>query len=188
MSCCNFFVPFLYFLLSIFLFLFFPLSFWLGLSRKVELLIAGLAIKVCLYDDTEEKIFYTEDDYRSFLSNRGWSCLREFDGYRNIDNMDDLRPGAIYRGMSWRQVRHHRRHGDFVILFRSWYRFVTGSKQYCSVVYKCCSPHFYLLQCSGGNLLCCFYIQALYWSRTMLLNMHMFIGHGKAHYTNADSL
>ncbi|XP_041012022.1 trihelix transcription factor GT-1-like isoform X1 [Juglans microcarpa x Juglans regia] len=60
----------------------------------------GLAIKVCLYEDTEDKIFYTEDDYRSFLSNRGWSCLREFDGYRNIDNMDDLRPGAIYRGMN----------------------------------------------------------------------------------------
>ncbi|OAY32397.1 trihelix transcription factor GT-1 [Manihot esculenta] len=67
----------------------------------------GLAVKVCLYDDsdhmpvhTEEKIFYTEDDYRDFLTRRGWSCLREFDGYRNIDNMDDLRPGAIYRGVS----------------------------------------------------------------------------------------
>ncbi|KAF2286541.1 hypothetical protein GH714_017584 [Hevea brasiliensis] len=41
-----------------------------------------------------------EDDYRDFLNRRGWSCLREFDGYRNIDNMDDLRPGAIYRGVS----------------------------------------------------------------------------------------
>ncbi|KAB1207773.1 Trihelix transcription factor GT-1 [Morella rubra] len=67
----------------------------------------GLAIKVCLYDEsdhipvhTEEKIFYTEEDYRNFLSQRGWSCLREFDGYRTIENMDDLRPGAIYRGMS----------------------------------------------------------------------------------------
>ncbi|KAJ9176237.1 hypothetical protein P3X46_011572 [Hevea brasiliensis] len=67
----------------------------------------GLAVKVCLYDEsdhipvhTEEKIFYTEDDYRDFLNRRGWSCLREFDGYRNIDNMDDLRPGAIYRGVS----------------------------------------------------------------------------------------
>ncbi|KAG2701839.1 hypothetical protein I3760_06G062400 [Carya illinoinensis] len=67
----------------------------------------GLAIKVCLYDEsdhipvhTEEKIFYSEDDYHNFLSHRGWSSLREFDGYRNIDNMDDLRPGAIYRGMS----------------------------------------------------------------------------------------
>nr|POE44892.1 trihelix transcription factor gt-1 [Quercus suber] len=68
----------------------------------------GLAIKVCLYDEsdhipamhTEDKIFYTEDDYRNFLSQRGWSCLRELDGYRNIDSMDDLRPGAIYRGVS----------------------------------------------------------------------------------------
>ncbi|KAJ6898378.1 hypothetical protein NC652_025021 [Populus alba x Populus x berolinensis] len=67
----------------------------------------GLAIKVCLYDEsdhmpvhTEEKIFYTEDDYRDFLSRRGWTCLREFDGYRNIDSMDDLRHDAIYRGVS----------------------------------------------------------------------------------------
>ncbi|XP_027335201.1 trihelix transcription factor GT-1-like [Abrus precatorius] len=67
----------------------------------------GMAIKVCLYDEsdhipvhTEEKIFYTEDDYRDFLARRGWTCLREFDGYRNIDNMDDLRHGAIYRGVS----------------------------------------------------------------------------------------
>ncbi|XP_030960738.1 trihelix transcription factor GT-1-like isoform X2 [Quercus lobata] len=68
----------------------------------------GLAVKVCLYDEsdhipamhTEDKIFYTEDDYRNFLSQRGWSCLRELDGYRNIDSMDDLRPGAIYRGVS----------------------------------------------------------------------------------------
>ncbi|AES72085.1 putative transcription factor MYB family [Medicago truncatula] len=67
----------------------------------------GMAIKVCLYDEsdhipvhTEEKIFYTEDDYRDFLARRAWTGLREFDGYRNIDNMDDLRPGAIYRGVS----------------------------------------------------------------------------------------
>jgi hypothetical protein len=49
---------------------------------------------------TEEKIFYTEDDYREFLSRRGWTCLREFDGYRSIDSMDDLRHDAIYRGVS----------------------------------------------------------------------------------------
>jgi hypothetical protein len=95
------------FTLSSFLFPFFFPPFWLGLSRNVELLIAGLAIKVCLYDEsdpmpvhTEEKLFYTEDDYRNFLSLRRWSRLREFDGYRNIDNMDDLRPGAIYHGVS----------------------------------------------------------------------------------------
>ncbi|GKV14684.1 hypothetical protein SLEP1_g25516 [Rubroshorea leprosula] len=67
----------------------------------------GLAIKLCLYDEsdhipmhTEEKIFYTEDDYREFLARRGYIALREIDGYRNIDNMDDLRPGAIYRGVN----------------------------------------------------------------------------------------
>lgn len=67
----------------------------------------GLVVKICVYDEsdhmpvhTEEKIFYTEDDYRDFLARRGWTCLREFDNYRNIDNMDDLRPGGIYRGVS----------------------------------------------------------------------------------------
>ncbi|CAI0426098.1 unnamed protein product [Linum tenue] len=67
----------------------------------------GLGIKVCLYDETdhipvhtEEKLFYTEDDYRDFLNRRGWTCLREFDGYRNVDSMDDLRPGALYRGVN----------------------------------------------------------------------------------------
>jgi len=71
------------------------------------LIIAGMAIKLCLYDEsehlpvhTEDKVFYTENDYRDFLTRRGWVCLREFDGYRNIDNLDDLRPGAIYRGVS----------------------------------------------------------------------------------------
>ncbi|KAK7259540.1 hypothetical protein RIF29_25149 [Crotalaria pallida] len=33
-------------------------------------------------------------------SRRGWTCLREFDSFRHIDNLDDLRPGAIYRGVS----------------------------------------------------------------------------------------
>lgn len=69
--------------------------------------VLGLVVKICVYDEsdhmpvhTEEKIFYTEDDYRDFLARRGWTCLREFDNYRNIDNMDDLRPGGIYRGVS----------------------------------------------------------------------------------------
>ncbi|PON82772.1 C2H2- zinc finger protein family [Trema orientale] len=67
----------------------------------------GLVIKVCLYDEsdhipvhTEEKIFYTEDNYRDFLTRRGWTYLRELDGLRNIFNMDDLRPGAIYHGVT----------------------------------------------------------------------------------------
>ncbi|XP_022725727.1 trihelix transcription factor GT-1-like isoform X2 [Durio zibethinus] len=67
----------------------------------------GLAIKVCHYDEsdhipvhTEEKIFYTEDDYREYLVRRGYTGLREIDGYRNIDNMDDLQTNALYRGVS----------------------------------------------------------------------------------------
>lgn len=67
----------------------------------------GLTIKVCLYDEsdhisvhTEDKTFYTEEDYREFLARHGWTCLREFDGYRNVENMDDLRPGAMYRGVT----------------------------------------------------------------------------------------
>ncbi|KAH0855559.1 hypothetical protein HID58_007903 [Brassica napus] len=64
----------------------------------------GLAIRVCHYDEsnqlpvhTEEKVFYTEEDYRDFLARRGWTCL-QFDGFRNIENMD-LQPGAVYRGV-----------------------------------------------------------------------------------------
>lgn len=67
----------------------------------------GLTIKVCLYEEpdhmpvhTEDKTFYTEDDFRDFLSRRGWTCLREYTGYRNVDSMDELCPGAIYRGIS----------------------------------------------------------------------------------------
>ncbi|KAF8066118.1 hypothetical protein N665_1160s0019 [Sinapis alba] len=66
----------------------------------------GLAIRVCHYDESnqlpvhaEEKIFYTEEDYRDFLARRGWTCLLQVDGFRNIDNMDDLQPGAVYRGV-----------------------------------------------------------------------------------------
>lgn len=73
----------------------------------IETLTAGMAIKVCLYDEsdqihvhTEEKIFYNEEDHRDYLARRGWTCLRELDGFRNIDNLDDLQPGAMYRGVS----------------------------------------------------------------------------------------
>lgn len=71
----------------------------------------GLAIKLCLYDESnhipvhsEEKIFYTEDDYRDFLVRRGYIALREIDGYRNIDNIDDLRAGAVYRGVEMKHI------------------------------------------------------------------------------------
>lgn len=65
-------------------------------------LIAGLTIKICFYEGsgghTEDKTFYSEDDFHEFLSRRGWNCLREFNGYRNVDSIDGLCPGAIYRG------------------------------------------------------------------------------------------
>lgn len=49
---------------------------------------------------TEEKTFYTEEDFRDFLSRRCWTCLREYSGFRNVDSMDELCPGVIYRGVS----------------------------------------------------------------------------------------
>ncbi|GMH01525.1 hypothetical protein Nepgr_003364 [Nepenthes gracilis] len=67
----------------------------------------GVTIKVCHYDEsdhipvhTEEMTFYTEDDFRDFLNRRGWSRLTELNGYRNVDNLDDLRHNAIYRGVT----------------------------------------------------------------------------------------
>ncbi|XP_010248872.1 PREDICTED: trihelix transcription factor GT-1-like [Nelumbo nucifera] len=66
----------------------------------------GLTIKVCLYDEsdrlpvrTEEKTLYTEDDFRDFLTRRGWVGLRELSGFRSVDTLDDLRPGAMYQGV-----------------------------------------------------------------------------------------
>ncbi|KAK4485718.1 hypothetical protein RD792_008364 [Penstemon davidsonii] len=67
----------------------------------------GLTIKVYFYEEpdhlpvhTEDKTFYTEDDFRDFLTRRGWTCLREYSGFRNVDSMDELCPGAIYRGIN----------------------------------------------------------------------------------------
>ncbi|XP_051217904.1 trihelix transcription factor GT-1 isoform X1 [Lolium perenne] len=66
----------------------------------------GITIKICTFEDaermtvrTEDKTFYTEDDFRDFLSRRGWTLLREYSGYRVADNLDDLRPGVIYQGL-----------------------------------------------------------------------------------------
>ncbi|CAJ2668000.1 unnamed protein product, partial [Trifolium pratense] len=66
----------------------------------------GLAIQICQFDEfedlpiiTEDKIFYTQDDFHDFLVGRSWICLQEYDSNRNIDNMDDLRPGVLYRGV-----------------------------------------------------------------------------------------
>ncbi|XP_051116238.1 trihelix transcription factor GT-4-like [Andrographis paniculata] len=63
----------------------------------------GVTIKVCYYEEsvhTEDKTFYTEDDFREFLLRRGWTCLREYNGFRNIDSLDELCPGAIYRSVN----------------------------------------------------------------------------------------
>ncbi|WOL11296.1 hypothetical protein Cni_G20058 [Canna indica] len=66
----------------------------------------GITIKVCIYDEndripvrTEEKTLYTEDDFRDFLSHRGWVGLREISGFKNVDTLDDLQPGAMYQGL-----------------------------------------------------------------------------------------
>ncbi|XP_028055162.1 trihelix transcription factor GT-4-like [Camellia sinensis] len=66
----------------------------------------GISIKVCLYDDsdrmavrTEDKTLYTEDEFRDFLSRNGFTGLREINGYRTFDNLDDLRPGGMYQGV-----------------------------------------------------------------------------------------
>lgn len=65
----------------------------------------GATIKMCTFDDsermpiqTEEKTFYTEDDFRDFLAHRGLSSLREMNDFRNVDTLNDLRPGAMYHG------------------------------------------------------------------------------------------
>ncbi|CAL5370222.1 unnamed protein product [Camellia sinensis] len=66
----------------------------------------GILIKVCLYDESdsmavraEDKTLYTEDEFRDFLSRNGFIGLREINGYRTFDNLDDLRPGAMYQGV-----------------------------------------------------------------------------------------
>ncbi|KAL6577942.1 hypothetical protein OROMI_010270 [Orobanche minor] len=67
----------------------------------------GLTIKVCVYEETDplpvhtvDKTFYSDEDFHDFLSRRGWTCLREYNGFRNVDSVDDLCPGAIYRGVN----------------------------------------------------------------------------------------
>lgn len=69
---------------------------------------AGISIKVCIYDEpdrmgmevrTEDKTLYTEDEFRDFLTRNGFTGLREINGYRTYDNLDDLRPGAMYHGV-----------------------------------------------------------------------------------------
>lgn len=67
---------------------------------------AGLTIKLCLYEEagelqvsTVEKTLYTDDDLRDLLGRRGWAGLRELGGFRTINNLDELQPGAVYEGL-----------------------------------------------------------------------------------------
>lgn len=67
---------------------------------------AGISFKLCLYDEsgqlavpTEDKTLYTEDDFRDFLTRRGFIGLREINSYRCFSTIDDLRPGAVYEGV-----------------------------------------------------------------------------------------
>ena len=67
-----------------------------------DLLFSGVTIKLCnanRLQTPEDKTFYTEEDFRDFLARRGWTFLREYGGYRNVESLDDLRRGAIYQGM-----------------------------------------------------------------------------------------
>ncbi|KAL6960470.1 Trihelix transcription factor GT-1 [Sarracenia purpurea var. burkii] len=66
----------------------------------------GISIKVCLCDESDHmavsadvKTLYTEDDFRDYLTRNGFIGLREINGYRTFDNLDDLRPGAMYQGV-----------------------------------------------------------------------------------------
>nr|TKV97001.1 hypothetical protein SEVIR_9G467000v2 [Setaria viridis] len=62
----------------------------------------GVTIKLCdanRMQTPEDKTFYTEDDFRGFLARRGWTLLREYGGYRNVESLDDLRSGVIYQGV-----------------------------------------------------------------------------------------
>jgi len=86
------------------------MKFWVG-SITITILIAinfvvpifsGVTIKLCdasRMQTSEDKTFYTEEDFRDFLTRRGWTLLREYGGYRNVDSLDDLRPGVIYQGL-----------------------------------------------------------------------------------------
>ncbi|GJY58736.1 hypothetical protein Tco_0458628 [Tanacetum coccineum] len=84
-------------------------------------------IKLCSFDEvkkayryspdyvpfnTEDKIFYTDDDLRDFLSRRGWICLREFRSSRNVEVMDELHRGGIYCGISQAQSVGNGRDSD----------------------------------------------------------------------------
>jgi hypothetical protein len=64
-----------------------------------------MVIQICQFDEFEDFPIITEDKifipktFHDFLASQSWIFLQEYDSNRNIDNMDDLRPGVIYRGV-----------------------------------------------------------------------------------------
>ena len=77
-----------------------------NINLIVGLFLAGITIKLCFYDESgrvvvrdEEMTLYTEDDFRDFLTRRGFTGLRELSGYRRIDTFDDLQSGGMYQGV-----------------------------------------------------------------------------------------
>lgn len=67
---------------------------------------AGITIKLCFFDESNRGVvrdetitLYTEDDFRDFLTRRGFTGLRELSGYRCIDTLDDLQSGGMYQGV-----------------------------------------------------------------------------------------
>ncbi|CAM6098445.1 unnamed protein product [Calypogeia fissa] len=63
----------------------------------------GITVKICSYEgerltgNTESKTLYSEEDFREFLTRRGWAGLREVGGFKDIDSVEELRPGAVYQ-------------------------------------------------------------------------------------------
>ena len=50
-----------------------------------------------LMDATEQKTFYTDDEFYEFLRRRRWIALRDVEGFRDIDSLDDLHPMHVYQ-------------------------------------------------------------------------------------------
>eukprot|EP00249_Psilotum_nudum_P013578 c24406_g1_i2 orf=422-1456(-) len=63
----------------------------------------GLTVKVCIYNGsqltgaTEEKTFYSDEDFQGFLVQHGWTSLREVGGYRDIETVDELQTLGMYQ-------------------------------------------------------------------------------------------
>ncbi|GMN42675.1 hypothetical protein TIFTF001_011876 [Ficus carica] len=97
----------------------------------------GITIKLCFYDESsrvvvrdEEITLYTEDDFRDFLTRRGFTGLRELSGYRRIDTFDDLQSGGMVRKDRATRVTLQRDDVELVAvndLFITTYYMVTSS-------------------------------------------------------------